>query len=102
MYVLACDGAFSVCLSVLTITVHVDPAGVPAEHLQGPGRQLPPGVTVWQVYSDYLQRLHAAAVGRIRTRRGADLFDRLSAAGKVQYIVTIPAGWQSECHASSP
>jgi len=77
-------------------SVHVDTTDIPPEHLAQEGRRLPKGVTVWQIYTDYLRNLHAAAVARIRSRRGADLFDRLTAQDRVQYILTIPAAWQSQ------
>jgi hypothetical protein len=76
--------------------VHIDPSTIPIEHMSGPTRQLPPGVSAFQVYTDYLQKLHAAAVTRFQTRRGADLFKRLTTQDRVQYILTIPAAWQSE------
>ena len=77
------------------LVVHIDPAGVPEEHFAGSDRRLPPGINAWQVYTDYLQKLHTAAVARLKSRRGVDLFDRLSARDRVQYILTIPAAWQS-------
>lgn len=64
--------------------------------MTGPTRRLPPGVSAFQVYTDYLQRLHVAAVARFQSRRGADLFNRLTSQDRVQYILTIPAAWQSE------
>ncbi|RSH82154.1 hypothetical protein EHS25_006087 [Saitozyma podzolica] len=74
--------------------LHIDPATIPQEHMTGPTRQLPPGVSAFQVYTDYLQRLHVAAVARFQTRRGTDLFSRLTSQDRVQYILTIPAAWQ--------
>ncbi|ORX37832.1 hypothetical protein BD324DRAFT_680710 [Kockovaella imperatae] len=73
--------------------LHVDPASGPTLR-NGPEYQLPPRVSVYQVYTDYMTRLHSAAIARLKSRRGADLFDRLSAEGRVQYILTIPAAWQ--------
>ncbi|GFZ48315.1 hypothetical protein JCM24511_06063 [Saitozyma sp. JCM 24511] len=74
--------------------LHIDPSTIPIEHMSGPTRQLPPGVSAFQVYTDYMQKLHAAAVTRFQTRRGADLFKRLTTQDRVQYILTIPAAWQ--------
>ena len=67
-----------------------------------PGYQLPPGVSVYRVYTDYLQRLHTAAVMRFKTRRGTDLFNRLSLEDRIQYILTIPAAWQSKQYGPIP
>lgn len=75
--------------------VHIDPQGVAKEHFAHPSRQLPPGVSVWQVYTDYLQRLHTAAVERFKSRRGTTLFDNLATQDRIQYILTVPAAWQS-------
>ena len=49
---------------------------------------------MWQIYSDYLTKLHKAAISRFKSRRGADLLDRLATQDRIQYILTIPAAWQ--------
>jgi len=75
--------------------VHIDPDGIPDQHMAGVAHTLPFGVTAWQVYTNYLAKLHGAAIARLQSRRGVDLFTRLRAQDRVQYILTIPAAWQS-------
>jgi hypothetical protein len=75
------------------IIVHVDPQGVPLDYLRQPGRILPEGLAVSQIYSDYLIRLHGAAMESIKAKRGEAFIAKLLLEQKVQYILTAPSAW---------
>jgi hypothetical protein len=75
------------------IIVHVDPQGVPVDYLRQPGRILPEGLAVSQIYTDYLVRLHGAAMESIKAKRGEAFITNLLLEQKVQYILTVPNAW---------
>jgi hypothetical protein len=77
-------------------SVHINPDARTRAFLDESQHTLPSRVTGLQAYQDYLTKLHNHAMQEIRSKRGAAFVDNLLEAEKVQYILTVPAGWQSE------
>lgn len=74
--------------------MHISPGTVPPQHLSGSSKAIPHGLTPFDVFGDYLTRLHAAALDRIRAKRGESFVTQLVAKDRVTYILTIPVAWK--------
>jgi hypothetical protein len=80
------------------LSVHVDPRGVPVDYLQHPTRSLPEGITISQIYKDFMVRLHGAAMESIKAKQGDAFISNLLLEQKVQYILTVPNAWLAGEH----